>query len=156
MANHEFLKSARGRLYDDLLVLKAKGTVATSMVGEDPVGTDTYVDLGNGRCRGDVVYNVYANPTLVGSSKITLRIQGSRNAAFSTINDLQIVELGDSTQISGGSDLGVGRYILPFTNDFDGTIYRYVRHYATMASINEAWLTRKGLQYECYLANIIK
>jgi len=149
MAYMEFLRSARGRVVDELLVLKAKGTVATSMVGENPVGTDTYVDVGEGRTRGDVVYNVYGASYVSGGTKITFRLQGSKNAAFSTINDLQILELGDSTRISGGSDLTVGRYILPFTNDLDGTVYRYLRHYTTMASSGTGW------QYECYLSEII-
>jgi hypothetical protein len=154
MAYMEFMRSARGKIVDDLLILKAKGTVATSMVGEDPVGTDKYYDTGGGRTRGDVVYNIYAAPTMVAGSKITLRLQGGKQAAFSTINDLQIVEIGDSTQISGGSDLTTGRYILPWSNDLDGTVYRYVRHYSTMACIDEFHLTRKGIQYEGYLSNI--
>jgi hypothetical protein len=148
MAYMEFLRSARGKIYDDLLVLKAKGTVATSMVGEDPVGTDKYYDTGGGRTRGDMVYNIYGASYVSGGTKITLRLQGGKQAAFSTINDLQIVEIGDSTQISGGSDLATGRYILPFTNDLDGTVYRYLRHYVTMASSGTGW------QYEAYMSNI--
>lgn len=148
--NNEFLRSARGRIVDDLLVLKAKGTVATSMVGEDPVGTDKHYDTGGGRTRGDVVINVYAVPSNAPSTKITMRLQGSKNSAFSTINDLVIIELGDSTQISGGSDLGIGRYIVPFTNDLDDTVYRYLRHYITLAGT-----VGTGIQYECYLSKII-
>lgn len=149
MAYMEFLQSARGRIVDDLLMLKAKGTVATSMVGEDPVGTDKYYDTGGGRTRGDVVVNVYSTPTILASTKFTLRLQGSKNAAFSTINDLQILEIGDATQISGGSDLTVGRYILPFTNDLDGTVYRYLRHYLTVGGTGGS-----GIQYECYLSKL--
>jgi hypothetical protein len=159
MAYLEFLKSTRGRVMDDLLVLKAKGTVATSMVGEDPVGTDTYVDVGHGRTTGDVVINVYAAPTMVPGSKITMRLQGSKNSSFTTGCDLQIFELGDSTQLTGASslataDMTVGRYILPFTNDIDGTVYQYLRHYATMACIDESWCVRRGIQYEVYLSKL--
>ena len=93
MATHEFLKSARGRLVDDLLVLKAKGTVATSMVGEDPVGTDKSYDTGGGRTKGDVVIQVYAVPNILASTKFTMRLQGSKNSSFSTMVDLSIVEL---------------------------------------------------------------
>jgi len=149
MAYTEFLNSARGRVVDDLLVLKAKGTVATSMVGENPIGTDKYYDTGGGRTRGDVVINVYAVPNILASTKFTMRLQGGKNSAFSTLNDLQILELGDATQISGGSDLGVGRYILPFSNDLDGTVYRYLRHYITCSGT-----CGTGIQYECYLSKI--
>lgn len=149
MAYTEFLNSARGRVVDDLLVLKAKGTVATSMVGENPIGTDKYYDTGGGRTRGDVVINVYAVPNILASTKFTMRLQGGKNSSFSTLNDLQILELGDATQISGGSDLGVGRYILPFSNDLDGTVYRYLRHYITCSGT-----CGTGIQYECYLSKI--
>ena len=149
MAYMEFLKDARGRILDDLLILKAKGTVATSMVGEDPVGTDKYYDTGGGHTKGDVVVQVYAVPNILASTKITMRLQGGRNSSFSTINDLQILELGDSTQISGGSDLTTGRYVLPFSNDLDGTVYRYLRHYITCGGT-----CGTGIQYECYLSNL--
>jgi len=148
--DNEFLRSARGRLVDDLLVLKAKGTVATSMVGEDPIGTDKYYDTGGGRTRGDMVINVYAVPNILASTKFTMRLQGGKNSAFSTINDLAILELGDSTQISGGADLGVGRYIVPFTNDLDDVVYRYLRHYITCGGTSGT-----GIQYECYLSKMI-
>lgn len=149
MATHEFLKSARGRIVDDLLVLKAKGTVATSMVGESPIGTDTYYDTGGGRTRGDMVVNVYAVPNILASTKFTMRLQGGKNSSFSTLVDLAILELGDSTQLSGGSDLTVGRYIVPFTNDLDDTVYRYLRHYITCGGT-----CGTGIQYECYLSKM--
>ena len=155
MAYMEFLKSARGRVVDDLLILKAKGTVATSMIGEDPVGTDKSYDTGGGRTRGDVVVNVYAVPNILASTKFTMRLQGGKNSSFSTGYDLQILELGDKTQLTGGmslatADLSTGRYILPFTNDIDGTVYRYLRHYITLAGT-----VGTGIQYEVYLSNLI-
>jgi len=150
MAYMEFLQSGRDRIVDDLLILKAKGTVATSMVGESPLGTDKSYDTGGGRTTGDVVVNVYATTaTVLASTKFTLRLQGGKNSTFSTINDLQILELGDSTQISGGSDLGVGRYVLPFTNDLDGTVYRYLRHYLTCSGT-----VGVGIEYEVYLSKL--
>ena len=149
MATHEFLKSARGRLVDDLLVLKAKGTVATSMVGEDPVGTDKSYDTGGGRTKGDVVIQVYAVPNILASTKFTMRLQGSKNSSFSTMVDLSIVELGDATQLSGSADLTTGRYIVPFSNDFDATIYRYLRHYITCGGT-----CGTGIQYEVYLSDL--
>lgn len=154
MAYMEFLKSSRGRIVDDLLVLKAKGTVATSMIGEDPVGTDTYVDTGGGATRGDVVYNIYSVPNILASTKITLRLQGSKNSSFTTGYDLQIFELGDKSQLTtttslATADLGAGRYILPFTNELDGTVYRYLRHYITCGGT-----CGTGVQYECYLSKL--
>ena len=154
MASHEFLTSARGRIVDDLMVLKAKGTVATSMVGEDPVGTDKYYDTGGGRTRGDFVINVYAVPNILASTKFTMRLQASKNSSFTTGCDVVIFELGDTTQLTGATSLATadfttGRYILPFTNDIDGTVYRYLRHYITMGGT-----VGTGIQYECYLSKL--
>jgi hypothetical protein len=154
MATHEFLRSSRGRMKDSLLVLKAKGTVATSMVGESPLGTDTYIDTGGGRTRGDMVINVYdfSHSTLATSKLITFRLQGSKNTSFTTGCDLVITEIGKANMLTGASSLATdnlleGRYVIPFSNDFDGTAYRYLRHYVTLG-------TNSGLQYDCYLSKI--
>lgn len=149
MAYMEFLKDARGRILDDLLILKAKGTVATSMVGEDPIGTDKSYDTGGGHTKGDVVVQVYAVPAILASTKWTMCLQGGKNSSFSTYVALQILELGDATQITGDVDLTTGRYVMPFSNDLDGTVYRYLRHYLTIGGTDGT-----GIQYECYLSNL--
>ena len=149
MANNEFLIDGRSKLVDDLTILKAKGTVATSMVGEKPVGTDKYYDTGGGRTKGDMVLVVYAVPNILASTKMTFRLQGGKNTSFSTLTDLQIVELGDATQLSGSADLTVGKYIVPFSNAFDDTVYRYLRHYLTIGGT-----CGTGVQYECFLSNL--
>jgi len=150
MATQEFLKSSRGRIVDDLLILKAKGTVATSMEGEDPLGTDKSYDTGGGATRGDAVINVYSLDPSKAGDKYTMHIQGGKTSTFASLTDLAIVELGDATQITRDVDSGVGRYIVPFSNDFDSTVYRYLRHYITCsASVGT------GIEYECYLSKMI-
>ncbi len=153
----EYLKSARGRLMDDLLELKAKGTVASNLIGESPIGTEKYFDTGGGRTRGDVVYNVYAvGATLPTSTLFALRLQGSKNSSFTTGVDLVITELGKANMLTGASSLatndvfGTGRYIVPFTNDFDGTVYRYLRHYISVQSAS----ANRNLQYDCNLSDL--
>ena len=146
MANNTFQVDGRTRLVDDLLVLKAKGTVATSMVGESPVGTDKTLDTGGGRTSGNIVLLVYAVPNILASTKMTFRLQGSKNTSFSTMTDLNIIELGDSTQISASADMTTGKYIVPFSNEFDGTVYRYLRHYLTIGGT-----CGTGVQYEYFL-----
>lgn len=139
---------------DSLLVLKAKGTVATSMVGESPLGTAKYIDTGGGRTRGDMVINVYdfSHSTLATSKLIKFRLQGSKNASFTSGCDLVITEIGKANMLTGASSLATdnlleGRYVIPFSNDMDGTAYRYLRHYVTLG-------TNSGLQYDCYLSKI--
>ena len=151
---------------DDLLLLKAKGTVGTSMVGENPIGTDKYYDTGGGRTRGDVVYNVYAiGSTLASNGIFTLRLQGSKNTSFTTGCDLVITELGKAHMLTGNSSLATdtgstptfleGRYIVPFTNDFGDTVYRYLRHYISVSGSIASVTFNRSMQYDCYLSDII-
>ena len=158
MAYLEFLKSARGRVVDTLLILKAKGTVATGMVGEYPIGTDKYYDTGGGRTRGDMVINMYSMCSFTATTgRAELCLQGSKNASFTTGATLAVIELGGPLAINRNRgtlstvSLAAGRYIVPFTNDFGGTVYRYLRHYAGM----NGGSCGSGLQYDCYLADII-
>jgi hypothetical protein len=144
MANNTFTINGRTRLVDDLTVLKAKGTVATSMVGENPVGTDKTYDAG-GHTTGNAVLIVYAVPNILASTKMTFRLQGGLNSSFSTVVDLNIVELGDSTQVTG-ADKTTGKYIMPFSTNFDGASYRYLRHYLTIGGT-----CGTGVQYEYFL-----
>lgn len=150
MANNTFTIDGRTKLVDDLLILKAKGTVATSMVGENPVGTDKYYDTGGGHTRGDLVAIVYAVPAILASTKLTLRLQGGKNTSFSTLADLAILELGDSTQITSGVDLTTGKYVMPWSNEQDGTVYRYLRHYITCGGT-----CGTGVQYELFLTKLV-
>lgn len=146
MANNTFTIDGRTRLVDDLLVLKAKGTVATSMVGENPIGIDKTYDAGGGNTPGNIVLIVYAVPNILASTKMTFRLQGSKNASFSSLTDLSIIELGDATQITSDVDLTVGKYIVPFNTAFDGTVYRYLRHFLTIGGT-----IGTGVQYEYFL-----
>ena len=162
MVDRTYHRIGRGAIVDDLLILKAKGTYATvnttvtvgaigqtPFVGENPIGTDKYVDVGNGHVRGDVVYNVYSVPTAtLATQHYVMRLQGGKNTSFSTLVDLCCFELGAASALSGGIDLQAGRYIIPFTNCIDGVTYRYIRH---------AISTRGGtatIQYECYLSKL--
>ena len=155
MANNEFLIDGRSKTYDTLSVLKAKGTVATgSMVGESPLGTDIYFDTGGGRTKGDmvlVVYGVGSSVTAATASKLTFKLQGSKNSSFSTMVDLQIIELGDATLLSGSADLGADKYIVPFSNSFGDTVYRYLQHTLVISGMTTLGT---GTQYEVFLSNL--
>lgn len=138
----------RQRTYDTLTVLKAIGTVATAMVGENPLGTDTYYDTGGGFTEGNVVIRISTVPKLLASTYFTLRLQGGMNTSFSTIIDLQVIELGDATQISSGIDRGAAGEVIvaPFNNMYNDIIFRYLRHYITCGGTSGT-----GLAYEVFL-----
>ena len=143
----------RKTIYDTLCVLKATGTVATTlMTGENPLGTDFTFDTGGGRTKGRVVYDIsrMGSTTLASnlpSSKVTMRLQGGMDTAFASLADLHVLELGDATQISAEVDKGAGIYIAPFENDFGGQTYRYLRHRITIAGTIStitytSWITK--------------
>ena len=149
MVDRTYQVSGRGALFDDLLVLKAKGTVGTAMVGEDPIGTDKYVDVGNGHTRGDMIVNMYSCGSLAATNFWKVNLQGSKNTSFSTLRDLVEFTMGHFGVVTGGTSLHVGRYIIPFTNEMDGVTYRYLRHYLFASSTMAT-----GIQYEVYLSKI--
>ncbi len=148
MVDRTYLLS-RSKLFDSALLLKAKGTVVTSMVGENPIGTDKYIDVGNGHCRGDVIINVYSLPVTRASMYFSMRLQGGMSANFTSMTDLQIIEVGTNEMLSSDIDRATGRYVQPFSNCFDGIMYRYLRHYITASTLGAT-----GVQYEVYLSSI--
>jgi hypothetical protein len=99
-------------------------------------------------CTGFVSFAV---PAILASTKMTFRLQGGKNSSFSSLVDLAITELGDATQITAESDKTTGKYIIPFSNAFDGTVYRYLRHYLTIGGT-----VGTGVQYELYLSKLYK
>jgi len=146
MANNTFTIDSRTRLVDDLTVLKTKGTVATTMVGENPLGTDKTYDCGGGHTDGNIVLIVYSVPNILASTKFTFKLQGGKNSSFTTMVDLNIVELGDATQLGGTADLTTGKYIVPFSNTLDAVNYRYLRSYLVIGGT-----VGTGIQYEYFL-----
>ena len=79
-----------------------------------------------------------------------LQIQGSTSATFaSTIVTLASLELGANEVLVAGVDVDsvVGQYVLYFTNDVAGTVYRYIRGVSTISGTiatginHQAWVT---------------
>lgn len=116
------------RTYDAALLLRAASLIAASAT------ETTVLNLGAGLVDGDLVLDVTALE--VGSTDESYRVmvQGSPDAAFTagTIAVLADVCLGASASVAktlglqGFDDL-LGRYIVPFRNERNGTTYPYVR-----------------------------
>lgn len=115
-------------------LLKDAGLVAADAAAQVG-GSDKIVDLGAGRFDGRVIVDVSAIEVASGDEIYRIKTQFSNSATFATgvIGGTQL-HLGDSSTLIGESaDSAVGRYELPFTNQINGTTYRYMRVYTDVA-----------------------
>lgn len=111
-------------------LLKDAGLVAADAAAQVS-GSDKIVDLGLSRIDGRVIVDVTAIEVASGNEAYAIKTQFSNSATFATgvIGGTQI-ELGDSSVLIGESaDSAVGRYEIPFCNEINGTLYRYMRLY---------------------------
>jgi hypothetical protein len=91
-------------------------------------------DLGAGLVEADLIIDVSAIEIATGDEIYNVCLQVSSSATFaSTIQTVAKLEMGAATPLLGDVDSAAGRYLLPFRNEFGGTIYRYARVYTVVA-----------------------
>jgi len=145
----------RQRIFDDLLDLWSTGATispGTNALGRDSAGVALSYDTGGGYTEGMLVIDVATCAVAVAASgkKFDLVLEGSEVSTFATIIPLALVELGDAYAIkASGAQVTVGRYIVPFCNDFAGTIYRYLRMYCTTAGTSVT-----GIEFLAFLSKL--
>lgn len=117
------------RTYDNSLLLKAAALVAATADGS------LILDVGNGMLNADLVIDVSALEIDTTDESFTLILQGSPDATLGTAGNivvLAMIVLGHASSVakvlqSSGVTDTVGRYIVPFRNELNGTTYRYLR-----------------------------
>lgn len=113
--------------YDDDLSLKAAGLVATT------AAESTIVDLGDGLVDGFLVLDVSAVEVASTDEIYNVALEGSNVAAMTSGSvTLATIEMGNATA-PADADTATGRFVVPFRNEQNGTIYRYVRIHTTVA-----------------------
>lgn len=106
--------------YDHATLLKAAGLVAASADG-------TILDLGEGVFDGFLVIDVTAIEVAGGDEKYTVSVEGSSVAAMTSLSvELACKRLGNLT-VPMDNATGVGRFVVPFRNEENGVLKRYVR-----------------------------
>lgn len=145
------------KTYDELLLLHDGGLVTASGAGNIGTGHVAQIlDLGGAgfagempATEGDVVIDVAAIEVDSSNEICTIGVQISSSATFaSDIYEICSLSIGDSVPLAGDTDMGVGRYILPFQNRIgDGTAKRYLRIYYTIAGT-----IATGFNFTAYLA----
>ncbi len=105
------------------------------------------LDIGDGLVEGVMVCDIDAIE--VGTDEYyLLKIQGTNTAAFggTDIFDLAQVKLGHADTLVGGTAIGAAgdRLIVPFRNEQNGTVYRYLRAYTEVYNGTAETITWTG------------
>jgi hypothetical protein len=125
----------------------ADGGAITASAAAQVLGADKILDLGAGRLDGVAVVDISAIDTVTGDEKYELELQHSNSATFASgVVTGSTLKVGGTTAVPGNSAAtGVGRFELPFCNELQGVIYRYLRLYRRIAGTtpsitNTAWV----------------
>lgn len=134
--------------FDGNLELKDAGLVAASAAAQVD-SADKILDLGSAFMAGTVIVDASAIEVDSSNEKYEIEWQLSSDSDFGTAGNIRcagVLKLGDSSVNGSGADSGTGRYLLPVTNEFAGTIYRYARLYTRIAGT-----IATGINYSAYL-----
>jgi len=136
--------------FDSDTELKDSSAAITVSAAAQVGGADQILDLGAGRVDGVVVIDVSALDVAAGD-EATVFAQvsdgGPGTTAFEAGNWTQAGALifGDVTLNGSKVDSVIGHYELHFTNEVNGTVYRYLRLYTLIAASG-------SLTYTAFLA----
>lgn len=149
----------RQRIYDASLVLKTSGgaNVTTSAMATKN-GAVVTLDVGTGWMQG--VLRVDLNPagttqsfTAANGNRARIQLRGSNTKTFTSERILTEICIG--TPLPGRDSASIGTmdpataYTLlsPFTNEFNGTVYQYLRLYHVFMG---TWAT--GIDYSAFIS----
>ena len=127
--------------YDDALNLKDAGLVAAS------AAESTILDLGSGFVEGNIVIDVTALEVASTDEIYTIYLEGSNVAAMTSGSvALAQIEMGNASA-PADADTATGRFTVPFRNEQNGSLYRYVRIYTKVAGT-----VATGINYSAFIA----
>lgn len=139
-----------GHTYDHSLLMKDAGLVAASAAAQVS-GSNKIIDVGAQEMTADVVVDVTACEVATGDELYTILVEGSSSASFASgIDTLAMKQIGHLTPKIGGSDVtdgATGRFVIPFRNEVNGTVYRYIRVYTVVAGT-----IATGINFTAYMA----
>lgn len=127
--------------YDAALALKAAGLVASA------TAESTILDIGSGLVDAYLVIDVTAVEVASTDEVYTICLEGSNVAAMTSGSVcLAMIEMGNAAA-PADADTGTGRFVVPFRNEQNGTIYRYVRIHTRVAGT-----VATGINFSAFLA----
>ena len=124
-------------LYDDDLLLEdsldsdgASSPIVASQAGK-VLDVAKQVDLGDGKSEGYMIVDIDAIVVSTDENYV-IKLQGTNTSGFgSDFVTLAEVELGHADTVVGTTAIGAAgdRFVVPFRNEQNGTVMRYVRAY---------------------------
>ncbi len=134
------------KIFDADCQLKDAGLIAADAAAE-VASVAKYYDCGDAEIEGYLIIEVTACEVASGNENYKIKLQGDSSSAFATaLVDLAVFDAGDATTLVGSSDVGIGRYVIPFSNVFGGTQKRYLRLYTDVTGT-----IATGINYEAFL-----
>lgn len=129
------------KTYDHATLLKAAGLVAASAAGT------VILDLGDGFMEADLIIDISALEVASTDEIYTVSLEGSSVAAMTSGSVTLAEKQFGNVPAPADADTAVGRHLVPVTNELNGTTYRYVRIYTTVAGA-----IATGINYSAFLA----
>ncbi len=120
--------------YDNAMLLKDAGLVAADAAGTVSSAA-RILDLGAARLDGRVIVDISAIEVATGDERYDISAQFSSSSSFaSDVVQGAGISVGDSSTIPGQSaDTVIGRQEFSFSNEINGTTYRYMRIYTNVS-----------------------
>ena len=138
----DFLFDANLMLEDSLDSAGDVSAIVASQAGT-LLDDETIIDLGDGVVEGYMIVDIDAIMVATNENELyEIWLQGAQSSTFATaglVRNLAGLELGPGTMLTNGTaatgDQGAAgdRYVIPFRNVINGTVYRYVRVYQELA-----------------------
>jgi hypothetical protein len=134
--------------FDVNLRLKDAGLVAADAAAQVG-GQDRVLDLGAARVDGRVIVDITAIEVATGDERYLIKTQFSNSPTFASgVFGGPALDVGDSSVTKDSADTAVPtRRELPFCNQLDGVVYRYLRLFTEVQGTIAA-----GINYSAFAA----
>ena len=129
------------KTFDAATVLKAAGLVAASAAGS------IILDLGDGLLDADLVIDITALEVASNDEIYTVSLEGSNVAGMASGSVTLAEKQFGNVPAPADADTAIGRHIVPFRNELNGQLYRYVRLYTTVVGA-----VATGINYSAFIA----
>ena len=138
----DFVYDANLLLEDSLTSAAAVSAIVASQAGL-VLDVAKIIDLGDGLVEGYMIVDVDAILCSAADVLYEIFLQGAQSATFATaglVRNLAALEIGagelmtNATATTGDQGAAGDRYVIPFRNEINGVVYRYVRVYQELAN----------------------
>lgn len=137
--------NSKGFNYDVALLMKDAGLVAASAAAQVS-SSNKILDLGAARVDARVIVDITVIEVATGDEKYEIEVQVSNSSSFASgIFVAGCLKTGDSTVNGESADTAVGRREIAFTNEINGTTYRYARLYTRVAGTVATGINYTGI-----------